>query len=355
MRHLLFASSLVAIGCGPTDRPPVETEDLTFHGELDGTCEGLGRLYAREVDRIEHALGRGLLEPVDVYVGVDEVEQRCPAGTSTRASTLAGCVISDTEVAATLDALSLQLVQVTRDQHEVSGIPFIEDALPNMVGLARPSTGYVASVVHRQDPDYDLAAQLSYGWSDASLVDTGRAAHFLHWVEHAYGAQAYHAWLWSEGVREGKDVDVAFAAATGQSIDVAQERWGDESELDAMFGGFCHGLPAPPLPAAGLVVEASACCDDPSVEQAFPPLLNVGSRCFTVPTDTEVTVELLAGEGTLELRADGCSPTSPSPPLLVQPGESTTVTMTACRWKAMVIGPERCEPGQEVRYAITPS
>jgi hypothetical protein len=149
---------------------------------------------------------------------------------------------------------------------------------------------------------------------------------------------------------------VAFTEATGQTIAVAQERWRDDAELYAMFGGHCHGLPAPPLSAEGLLVEVSApCCDDPEVEQFEPPLLNTGQRCFTLPTDTEVDVEMLAGEGTLVLRPDGCGPTTPSSPLLLLPGEATTVTMTACRWWAMVVGPERCEGGETIRYAVTPS
>lgn len=359
MRHLLVASaftSSLVLACGPTEAPPpLETEHLTFHGELDGVCEAVGRLYEREVDRIEHGLGGELREPVDVYLGLDEVERRCGADTLERTPRGAGCVVSDTEIAASLDALSLQLVKVIRDQHDVRGVPFSENALPYMLGLGRPSSGYVAHVFHPSDPEHDIAAQLAYGWADESLVSRELAAHFLHWVEQAYGAEALHAWLWSDAMREGKDVTAAFTAATGQSIDLARDRWGDESALDAAFHGACHGLPAPPLPAAGLHVQASPCCDDPSVEQAFPPLLDVGQRCFTLPADTEVTVELLAGEGTLVLRADGCSPTSPGSPTEVGLGEAATFTMTACRWNVVVIGPEHCEAGHEIRYAITPS
>jgi hypothetical protein len=345
----------LVIGCGPGQHPRLETEHLTFHGELDGVCEAFGRLYEREVDRIEHELGGELREPVDVHIGLDEVERRCPTGTSEGDPYLAGCVVSSTEVVTTLEALSKQLVTVTRDQHEVRGIPFIEEALPYMFGVGRPSTGLVATVVNPDYPDYDIASHLDYGWSDESPISTGLASHFLHWVQHAYGSQAFHAWLWSDGVREGKDVADAFAKATGQTIAVAQERWGEESESDAVFHGFCHGMPAPPLPAEGLVVEASACCNAPEVEQFAPPLLSVGSRCFTLPTDTEITLEMLAGEGTLALRPDGCGPTSPSLPFFVERGEAATVTMTACRWSALVLGPERCEEGAEVRYAITPS
>jgi hypothetical protein len=355
LRRLLVPSLSFAIGCGPGQHPRLETEHLTFHGELDGTCEAFGRMYEREVDRIEHELGGELREPIDVHIGLDEVEQRCPAGTSEWDTRVAGCVVSDTEVAATLDALSQQLVKVTREQHDVRGVPFIEEALPYMFGLGRPSSGYIAEVANRHDPDTDIAAQLVYGWSDQPLVGVQLGVHFLHWVQQAYGSHAFQTWLWSDGVREGKDVAEAFAEATGQTIAVAQERWEHESEIYAVFHGFCHGMPAPPLPAEGLVVEASACCDAPEVEQFAPPLLSVGSRCFTLPTDTEITLEMLAGEGTLALRPDGCGPTFPSSPFFVQPGEAATVTMTACRWSALVLGPERCEEGGEVRYAITPS
>lgn len=356
MRHLYALSLPLAIGCGPAEPSLLETEHLSFHGEVQGACgEALGVVYEREVDRLEHELGRGLLEPVDVYVGLDEVAERCPADVAeARGSLPAGCMVSDTAVATTLDGLSIHLVSVTRRQHGVDGIPLIENALPYMLGLGRPSNGFV---VERSPWRYEeaIGQQLAYGWSDEDLVDSGLGMHFLHWMEQAYGLPAVQAWLWSEGMREGAGVEAAFAEAAGETIEVAEARWSDEAEEDAVFGGLCYDMPAPPLSARGLTVEASPCCGEPGVEQFEPPLLNVGQRCFTVPEDTEVRVELLAGEGTLVLRPDGCSPTNPHSPLLVQPGEATTVTMSACRWRAMVIGPEHCDEGDEVRYAITPS
>lgn len=355
MRRVIALSMPFVIGCGPGGSLPLETEHITFHGQLDGVCgEALGALHEREVGRLEQELGRGLLEPVDVYVGQDEVDRRCPGGVIAGGSVPPGCLLSDTEIATTLDGLSIHLVEAIRSQHGVEGIPFIEKALPHMLGLGRPASGFVVSRSLMGD-EAVIRPQLAYGWEDAALVDDGLAMHFLHWVEQAYGLPARHAWLWSQAVREGTHVEAAFAEATGHTLEVAEARWSAEAERDAVLGGLCHGLPAPPLPSAGLTVEASACCGAPGVEQSEPPLLNVGQRCFTVPVDTEVRVELLAGEGTLVLRPDGCSPTSPGSPLLVEPGEATTVTMSACRWRVMVAGPERCDEGGEVRYAIVPA
>jgi hypothetical protein len=354
LRPSLILSLMLVIGCGPGVEPGFETEHLSFHGELDGACgSGLGVLFEREHDRIEHALGRGLLEPLDVYVGYDEIDRRCPPGTSTMDQRVAGCVVSDTAVVTTWEVLDQMLVTQIRRQHDVRGIPFIERALPLMLGLGRPTTGL--GVTLYPDPDYAIDEQLAYGWSDEALVDGTLALHFLHWVESTYPSQAYQAWLWSDAVREGVGVQAAFTAAMGQTLDAAKARWSDEADFDAAFDGFCHGTDAPPLPAEGLVVEASACCGDPGVEQAEPPLLNLGRRCFTLPTDTTVDVELIAGDGDLVLRPDGCSETQPSPPLVVGSGEATTVTMTACRWRAMVVGPEQCEGGEAIRYAIEPA
>jgi hypothetical protein len=353
LRHLHFLSSLLVIGCGPGEHPRIETEHITFHGELDGACEALGVLYERELDRIEHELGRGLLEPVDVHVGLHEVEQRCPEDTPTSISSLAGCVVSSTEVVTTLDALSMQLVDVTRHQHGARGIPFIEMALPRMIGLGRPSVGHSVSAEPWRD-DQAIAPQLAYDWSEEAHVAVGRAMHFLHWAEQAYGLEAVQAWLWSDAMLAGTDVDASFAEATGQTVDVAQQRWSDEAEMEAHFDGRCHGLPAPPLPAHGLVVEGSACCDAPGVEQSHPPLLDVAQQCFTVSADTEVDVELLAGDGTLVLRSDGCPSWGNVSPLVLESGQAATVTLTPCRWKAMVVGPEVCDAGERIRYAITP-
>lgn len=344
-------SSLLVIGCGPGEEPRLETEHLTFHGDLDGLCEAFGALYEREIDRIEHELGRRLLEPVDVHVvGLDEVESRCPEGTSTDYSSLAGCVISDTEIVTSMDAISLELADITRRQYGVRGIPFIEKALPWIIGFSRPTVGYVISAEPELLGDA-IGPQLAYDWSAEDLVDRSLAMHFLHWAEQAYGLDAVQAWLWSDAVLDGTDVEAAFAEATGQTIAVAEERWSDEAESDAYFQELCHALPTSPLPAEGLVGEGSPCCEDPGVEQAHPLLLNTAQQCFTVERDTVVDVELLAGDGVLVLRADGCLSTR----LVLDPGESATVTLTPCRWKAMVVGPEHCEEGGEVRYAITPS
>lgn len=351
MRHAILPSLLLVIGCGPGDEPRIETDHLTFHGELDGVCEGLAVLYEREVDRIEQGLGRELLEPVEVYVGLDEVERRCPAGTSTERSGLTGCVVSPTEVATTLDSLSFQLVDAARFQHGAEGVPFIEGALPFMFGYARPIQGFVQSAAPERGV---IVSQLAHDWSELDLVDAGLAIHFLHWVEEAYGAQALRTWLWSDATLSGTGVDAAFTEATGQTLAAAEVRWSEEAERDATFGGLCHGLPAPPLDD-GLWVEATACCDAPGVEQLEPPLINVGQQCFTVEGDTEVTVELIAGDGDLVLRPDGCQHWPEASPLVLRAGEAATVTLTPCRWKAMVIGPERCADRNGVRYAISPS
>lgn len=353
MRRPILLSYLLVVGCGPGDLPPLETEHLTFHGELGGACEGLGVLYEREVDRIGHELGRELLEPIEVHVGLDEVERRCPEGTATQRSGLTGCVVSPTEVATTLDSLSFQLVDAARLQHGALGVPFVEDALPYMLGYARPTQSFVQSAASEREGGV-IDSQLEHGWSEEHLVDGGLAIHFLHWVEGAYGSQALRTWLWSEAVLEGTDVGPAFAEVMGEPVALAEERWSEEAGRDAMFGGLCHGLPAPSL-AEGLRVEASACCDAPGVEQSEPPLVNAGQRCFTVDGDTEVEVELLAGEGDLVLRADGCPHWPDASPLVLRAGEAATVTLTPCRWKAMVIGPERCGERNGVRYAITPS
>jgi hypothetical protein len=354
LRRPILLSLPLVIGCGPGDRPRLETEHLTFHGEVDGACEGLGALYEREVDRIEHQLGRELLDPIEVHVGLDEVERRCPEGTSTERSGLTGCVVSPTEVATTMDSLSFQLVDAARVQHGAHGVPFIEVALPYMLGYGRPIQGFVQSAAPERQRGV-IVSQLAHGWSEASFVDSGLAVHFLHWVEQDYGSEALRTWLWSDAMLQGTDVVAAFTEATGQTLALAEERWSEDADRDAIFGGLCHGLPAPPLPAGGLSIEATACCDAPGVEQFEPPLVNAGQQCFTVPSDTEVEVELLAGEGDLVLRADGCPHWSDASPLVLRAGEPVTVTLTPCQWKAMVIGPERCSERNGVRYAITPT
>jgi hypothetical protein len=350
----LLLSLPLLIGCGPEANPRLETEHITFHGELEGACEAFGALYEREVRRIEHELGRELLEPVEVYVGLDEVEQRCPEDTPTSDLPVAGCVVSSTEIVASFDGISLQLADVARRQHGVRGIPFIEKALPRMIGLSRPFPGHVVEA----DPwryEHAIAPQLAYDWSEEAHVNVSLAMHFLHWAKQAYGPEAVQAWLWSDAVREGSDgVDAAFAEATGQTVAVAQARWSDEAEREVYFDGRCHGLPAPPLPAHGLVAESAACCDAPGVEQSHPPSLDMAQQCFTVSADTEVEVELLAGDGTLVLRPDGCLASGFVSPLVLESGQAATVTLSPCLWRAMVVGPERCDAGHEVRYAITP-
>jgi hypothetical protein len=40
--------------------------------------------------------------------------------------------------------------------------------------------------------------------------------------------------------------------------------------------------------------------------------------------------------------------------LSLDPGESATLTFSACRWKVLFAGPEHCDEPVAFRYAITP-
>lgn len=340
----------LALGCGPGEDDSLDTEDLHIHGELDGACSALGRLYERELARVELALGRELLEPVDVLVGRQAVDETCMPEAE---DPLAGCTPSSTEIVTTLPALSHELVHAIRQQHGVRGSPFIEEGLATVIGTGRPNLA-ISIELDPTDSAHAIAPQLDHGWSELPEVDRSLGAHFLHWMEQAYGPSTLQALLWSEGVRRGDAVAAAYDDATGESLAVGEVRWSEEAEPEVRFADLCYGRPAPGLPAEGLVVEASACCDDPDVEQAEPPLLRMGHRCFTLPAATTLDVELVSGDGELVLRPDGCE----GSPVVLGPGQSTRVVAGACRWQAMVVGPEQCdddgEASERIRYAITP-
>ena len=117
-----------------------------------------------------------------------------------------------------------------------------------------------------------------------------------------------------------------------------------------MFSDLCVGVETAPLPATGLFVEGPACCTDPSAEQGEPPRIEVGNRCFTLSTATELQVELISGDGQLVLRSDYCDLTIVG----LEPGESEIITASPCRWKVQFAGPEHCDEPVGFRYAITP-
>lgn len=341
----------LALGCGPGEEDSLETQDLHIHGELDGACSALGRLYQRELARVELALGRELLEPVDVLVGRQAVDDACVP--VREAEPLAGCTISSTEIVTTLPALSHELVHAIREQHGVRGSPFVEEGLATMIGTGRPSLALTIAL-DPSNPEHDIAAQLEHGWSELSEIDRSLGAHFLRWMEQAYGLATLQEFSWSAGVSRGDAVAAAFDDATGETLAEGEARWSEEADAEARFADLCYGRPAPELPAEGLVVEASACCDDPDVEQAEPPLLRMGHRCFTLPGETSLDVELSSGDGELVLRPDGCE----GAPVVLGPGQSTRLAAGACRWQVMVVGPEQCdgdgEASERIRYAITP-
>lgn len=349
---IITLASGLAPGCGPDEDASLETPDLHIHGELDGACSAFGRLYERELERVELALGRELLEPIDVFVGRQAVDDACLL--TSEAEPLAGCTISPTEIVTTLPALSHELVHAIREQHGVSGSPFVEEGLATMIGTGRPSLA-LSIELDPADPAHAIAAQLDHGWPELSAIDRAVGAHFLHWMEQAYGLATLREFLWSEGVTRGDAIAAAFDDATGETLAEGEARWSEEADAEVRFSDLCYGRPAPKLPPAGLVVEASACCDDPDVEQAEPPLLRMGHRCFTLPAETTLEVELSSGDGELVLRPDGCEGT----PVVLRPGQSTSVVAGACRWQAMVVGPEQCdgdgETSEGIRYAITPT
>jgi hypothetical protein len=346
-RFLLLVALPIALGCGDEPSPAFETEHLRFHGDLDGACAGLGRTYERELGRLESTLGRELLEPVDVLVGEDAVARHCEPFPDGRLP--AGCSLSGTEVAATFYALSHELVHAIRKQHDVEGVMLVEEGLATMLGSSRPSLPLHVTV-SPYDPDSAPIPRLEHDWSDGVLADRVIGAHFLRWVDESYGRRAWTDFLWSDGVRSGEAVEGAFADAVGVTMLAAQDRWSNEAEREAIFSELCWGTDAAVLPAEGLLVEGSACCSDPSVDQDEPPLLRLGRRCFTVPASTELQIELVAGDGELALRPDGCN----GDVVVLGPGEHTTFTAPACTWQVAVWGPERCDEPIGFRYAITP-
>jgi hypothetical protein len=340
---------LLTLACGEDPEPALQSEHLRFHGDLDGACPALGRLYEREVSRLESTLGRELLEPVDVLVGDDAVAEHCRSRYD--GSPPAGCIVSDTMVATTLFALSHELVHAIRRQHGFRGPPFIEEGLATMLGTGRPNVP-LSTWVATSDPDLAPIPFLDHASDEETFADRHVGAHFLQWTDATYGREPFVDFLWSDGVREATSASIqaGFAAATGETMLAAQTRWSHQAEHDALFSDLCWDTDAATLPAEGLVVQSAACCSDPSVEQSEPPLVRVGRRCFTVPATTELTAELRAAEGQLILRSDGCD----GRVITVEPGETLTFTAVPCRWQALVLSPERCDDASGVRYAIVP-
>lgn len=342
---------LLAAGCGEDDQLPVlESEHLRFHGELDGACEALGRLYERELSRIEASLDRELLEPVDVHVGDAAIERWC----STRLPgdrLPGGCTTSGTLVATSLSSLSHELVHAIRQQHDFHGVPLMEEGLATIYGSSRP---YVpdGATIDASDPDVAPIPRLEHDRSEATLYDSSIGAHFLYWVGETYGRGSLLDFIWSDGVSEEDPdaVQASFAATIGETMLAAQDRWSTESAYDVTFSDLCYGIDTAPLPPAGLLVEGPACCTDPTAEQGEPPWLDLGRRCFTLSASTELQLELISGDGLLVLRSDYCDDTIVS----LGPGESEIITASACRWKVMFGGPEHCDEPVGFRYAITP-
>lgn len=341
----------LALGCGDDDRPVVETEHLRFHGDLHGACDALGTLYERELARIEASLDRELLEPIDVHVGELALEQWCSPSVYPGEPLPSGCAPSGTLLATSLESLSHELVHAIRLQHDVDGIPVIEEGLATMLGTGRPGASLAISV-DAHDPAAAPIPRLELDSREESAVDRSIGAHFPHWISETYGREPMLAFLWSDGVRGDDPVaaQASFAQAIGETMLAAQDRWSDESEPRVVFSDLCYGIEAAPLPDAGLLVEGPACCTDPSAEQGEPPLLRLGSRCFTLSDATELQVELISGDGQLVLRPEGCDSTL----LVLGPCESETITAAACRWKAMFVGPEACDEPTGYRYAVTP-
>ena len=342
---------LLAAGCSDDDPAILETEHLRFHGELDGACEALGRLYERELSRIETSLDRELLEPVDIHVGDAAIERWCLTQRPPDYPLPSGCTDSGTLIATSLLSLSHELVHALRDQHGIYGVSLIEESLATMYGSARPYTGISVSV-DASIIDVPVIPRLEHDRLEATIADSSVGAHFLHWVEQAYGRGPLLDFIWADGARD-EDPDAlqaAFAEATGETMLAAQDRWSTESEYDVTFSDLCYGIDTAPLPPAGLHVEGPACCTDPTAEQGEPPWIDLGRRCFTLSTATDLQVELISGDGLLVLRSDYCD----GQIIGLGPGESTTLTASPCRWKVTFGGPEHCDEPIGFRYAITP-
>jgi hypothetical protein len=342
---------LLALGCSDDHLPLLETERLRFHGDLDGTCEALGRMFERELSRVEASLGREVLEPIDIHVGDTAIERWCSASVPPGQPLPSGCAPSGTLLATSLPSLSHELVHAVRRQHDIYGAALIEEGLATMYGNARPSVSY-SIAFDTSNPEFAFIPRLEHDHLEETNSDRLIAAHFLDWLGEAYGREPLLAFLWSDGVREGAPatVQAAFADAIGETMLAAQDRWSEDSEHEAVFADLCRGIDTAPLPPAGLLVEGPACCTDPSAEQGELNVVSFGSRCFTLSTPTELQVELHSGDGQLVLRPDGCPPS----PVVLGPGESETITALACRWKVIFVSTEQCDETPGYRYSVTP-
>lgn len=300
----------------------------------------LARLDA-EVERLAAALGVAA-DPetrIVLYYGDVSVKERCDIDLDVGEFMWGGCADEDgLWIAAQPGAESHEIVHALRLHAGLAGPRYWEEGLATRYGTWRPYLELRVWASGDLQPSQSLRS--SEKPDQAAYME---AAHFIAFLEQAYGAEAVRAL--SRSLGEGEEPDVAFEQVLGDALDVVEERWLTEADPMYELGPLCEAELA--VGAEPVVVRGEIGCD---VEDGLGPGPNArvdvfrGPRyCVSTAPGTVLTVDARGSEehGVVEVRSvtsdHGCPADEPNLGTNVTPGSQREFETQGCTWSVVYV------------------
>lgn len=248
-----------------------------------------------------------------------------------------GCTDDDGHwIAAQHLAESHELVHWLRTNAGSRGPAYWEEGLATYLGTWRPYSELLVWASGDLEPSRSL-----YSSEYPDQAGYTEAAHFIAFIERAYGAERLRSL--SRSLGEGTDPAAAFQAELGASLGDVEARWLTEADVVYELGPLCDEQIT--VGAEPVVIRGEIGCDVPGVlGGVYPDDRLQGPRyCFQSDPDTTLTVTVRGSleHGVVQARSvtseAGCPADEPNLGTNVAAGTERAFESHGCAWSVMYL------------------
>jgi hypothetical protein len=293
-----------------------------------------------EVERIAEALGV-TLDPeqrIALHYGDHPVKELCDIEYEIGDFIGGGCADNDgLWIAAQPGAESHEIVHTLRIRQGLIGPPYWEEGLATYLGTRRPYSEFSVWASGDLQPSQSLRSPVypdQAGYTES--------AHFITFIDHAYGSDAVRAL--SRSLGQDNEPGAAFEQVLGASLEAVEERWKTEADHMYDLGPVCEASIA--VGAEPVVIRGEIGCDVPGVLGPGPnrhvDVFRGPRYCLQTLPDTMLTVTVrgVGDDGVVQARSeasDACPAHEPNLGINVVPGTSYDFETRGCTWSVAYV------------------
>jgi hypothetical protein len=292
-----------------------------------------------EVVRLAAAMG---LEeypehPAIFFYGDHAVQELCHIDAEVGEFWGGGCADDDGHwIAAQHLAESHELVHWLRTNAGLRGPAYWEEGLATYLGTWRPYSEFLVWASGELEPSRSL-----YSSEYPDQAGYTEAAHFIAFIERAYGAERLRSL--SRSLGEETDPFTAFQAQLGASLEDVEARWLAEADVVYELGPLCDEQIT--VGSEPVVLRGEIGCNVPGVLGGVYPQdrLQGPRHCFETAPDTTLTVTVRGSleHGVVQARSvttdAGCPADEPNLGTNVGAGKERAFDTQGCMWSVMYL------------------